>query len=117
QFKNKKETARIGNLFEDLYLENSEPKIDVKFDAKVENKVKNENQTDDKDLDLTEAQEKVETALSQLNNIKFKSPTIISEIRKYENLRENLTTKPTSFSEENLKELIEKSDRIISIHN
>jgi len=117
QFKNKKETARIGNLFEDLYLENSEPEIDVKFDAKVENKVKIENQTDDKDLDLTEAQEKVETVLSQLNNIKFKSPTIISEIRKYEKFREDLITKPTSFSEENLKEFIEKSNRIISIHN
>ena len=116
-FKNKKETTRIGNLFEDLYLENSEPEIDVKFDAKVENKVKIENQTDDKDLDLTEAQEKVETVLSQLNTIKFKSPTIISEIRKYETLRKDLITKPTSFSEENLKEIIEKSDRIISIHN
>ncbi len=43
--------------------------------------------------------------------------TIISEIRKYEKLREDLTTNPTSFSEENLKELIEKSDRIIFIHN
>jgi hypothetical protein len=32
-----------------------------------------------------EAQDKVETVLSQLNTIKFKSPTIISEIRKYEN--------------------------------
>lgn len=117
QFKNKKETARIGNLFEDLFLENSELEIEKKVDAKVENKVKIENQTDDKDLDLTEAQEKVETVLSQLNTIKFKSPTIISEIRKYEKLREDLITKPTSFSEENLKELIEKSDRIISIHN
>ena len=116
-FKNKKETTRIGNLFEDLYLENSEPEIDVKFDAKVENKVKIENQTDDKNLDLSEAQEKVETVLSQLNTIKFKSPTIISEIRKYETLRKDLITKPTSFSEENLKEIIEKSDRIISIHN
>ena len=61
-----------------------------------------------KRFDLTEAQEKVETVLSQLNNIKFKSPTIISEIRKYEKFREDLITKPTSFSEENLKELIEK---------
>ena len=115
QFKNKKETARIGNLFEDLFLENSEPEVDKKFDTKIKAKAENETQTIEKDFDL--AQEKVETVLFQLNNIKFKSPTIISEIRKYENLREDLTTKPTSFSEENLKELIEKSDRIISIHN
>jgi hypothetical protein len=74
----------------------------------------NEKQTNEKEFDL--AQEKVETVLSQLNNIKFKSPTIISEIRKYENFG-RFNTKPTSFSGENLKELIEKSDRIISIHN
>lgn len=115
QFKNKKETGRIGNLFEDLFLENSESEIDKKFDTKIDNEAKIENQTDEKDYDL--AQEKVETVLSQLNTIKFKSPTIISEIRKYETLRKDLITKPTSFSEENLKEIIEKSDRIISIHN
>lgn len=115
QFKNKKETARIGNLFEDLYLENSETEIDKKFNAKNEIKTGNESQTIEKEFDL--AQEKVETVLSQLNTIKFKSPTIISEIRKYETLRKDLITKPTSFSEENLKEIIEKSDRIISIHN
>lgn len=115
QFKNKKETARIGNLFEDLYLENSETEIDKKFNAKNEIKTGNESQTIEKEFDL--AQEKVETVLSQLNNIKFKSPTIISEIRKYEKFREDLITKPTSFSEENLKEFIEKSNRIISIHN
>lgn len=116
-FKNKKETARIGNLFEDLFLENTEQKIDEKFETKIETGTKDENQTIEKELDLTEAKDKVETVLSQLNTIKFKSPTIISEIRKYEKLREDLITKPTSFSEENLKELIEKSDRIISIQN
>ena len=115
QFKNKKETARIGNLFEDLFLENSGTEIDKKFNAKNEIKTGNESQTIEKEFDL--AQEKVEKVLSQLNTIKFKSPTIISEIRKYEKLREDLITKPTSFSEENLKELIEKSDRIISIQN
>lgn len=117
QFKNKKETARIGNLFEDLFLENSEPEIDKKFETKIETETQNEKQTNEKERDLNEAQEKVETVLSQLNTIKFKSPTIISEIRKYEKLREDLITKPASFSEENLKELIEKSNRIISIHN
>nr|WP_235130445.1 helicase-related protein [Chryseobacterium sp. PS-8] len=117
QFKNKKETARIGNLFEDLFLENSELEIEKKVDAKIEAKAENKNQINEKEQGLNEAQDKVETVISQLNNIKFKSPTIISEIRKYENLREDLITKPTSFSEENLKELIEKSDRIISIHN
>ena len=116
QFKNKKETARIGNLFEDLFLENSESEVDKKFDTKIEAKAENKNQINEKEQGLNEAQDKVETVISQLNNIKFKSPTIISEIRKYENLREDLITKPTSFSENNLKEVIEKIDRIISIH-
>ena len=116
QFKNKKETARIGNLFEDLFLENSESEVDKKFDTKIEAKAENKNQINEKQQGLNEAQDKVETVISQLNNIKFKSPTIISEIRKYENLREDLITKPTSFSENNLKEVIEKIDRIISIH-
>ena len=121
QFKNRKETERIGNLFEDLFLENSEPVSERKISPSKEIIIENidsekiESKTNEKEFDL--AQDKIETVLSQLNNIKFKSPTIISEIRKYEKLREDLTTKPTSFSEENLKELIEKSDRIISIHN
>lgn len=114
-FKNKKETARIGNLFEDLFLENAEQKIDEKFETKIETKTENEKQSIEKEFDL--AQVKIETVLSQLNNIKFKSPTIVSEIRKYERFLEDLIAKPTLFSEENLKEIIEKSDRIISIHN
>lgn len=114
QFKNKQETQRIGNLFEDLLLENAEPKIEKNFDAKDEDSTKIENQNE---LIIAEAQEKIELVLSKLNDIKFKSPTITSEIRKYEKLSKDLITKPASFSEDKLKELIEKSDRIISIHN
>ncbi len=105
QFKNRKETERIGNLFEDLFLENSEPVSERKISPSKEIIIENidsekiESKTNEKEFDL--AQDKIETVLSQLNNIKFKSPTIISEIRKYEKLREDLTTKPTSFSEEN----------------
>ena len=110
QFKNRKETERIGNLFEDLLLENSEKKIEIKNEDSA--KIENQNQ-----LNVTEAQEKIELVLSKLNDIKFKSPTISSEIRKYEKFREDLISNPLSFSEEKLNELIEKSGRIISIHN
>jgi len=112
QFKNKKETERIGNLFEDLFLENTESNSVTKVPVKKEIIAEKIDE-----LNLTETQEKIELVLSKLNNIKFKSPTITTEIRKYEKLREDLITKPASFSEEKLKELIEKSDRIISIHN
>ena len=121
QFKNKKETQRIGNLFEDLFLE-EEPKVENKVpvpkkgNAVIEDSARIENQNL-KAIDLTETKEKIELVLSKLNNIKFKSPTITTEISKYEKLREDLITKPASFSDEKLKELIEKSDRIISIHN
>lgn len=121
QFKNRKETQRIGNLFEDLFLE-EEPKVENKVpvpkkgnaaiedSARIENHNKNE-------VNVAETQEKIELVLSKLNDIKFKSPTITTEINKYQKLHEDLITKPTSFSDEKLKELIEKSDRIISIHN
>ncbi|WBX97847.1 Eco57I restriction-modification methylase domain-containing protein [Chryseobacterium gambrini] len=123
QFKSKKETARIGNLFEDLFVESSETKTEKEFSfenkirAKAENKDKVHNQTNEKEFDLIEVREKIELVLSKLNDIKFKSPTITSEIRKYEKLGEDLITKPNFFSQEKLKKLIEKSDRIISIHS
>ncbi|MCT3897630.1 DEAD/DEAH box helicase family protein [Elizabethkingia anophelis] len=121
QFKNRKETQRIGNLFEDLFLE-EEPKVENKVpvpkkgSAEIEDSTRIENQNEN-ELNVTETQEKIELVLSKLNNIKFKSPAITTEISKYQKLREDLITKPTSFSDEKLKELIEKSDRIISIHN
>ncbi|WP_312344847.1 Eco57I restriction-modification methylase domain-containing protein [Chryseobacterium binzhouense] len=121
QFKNRKETERIGNLFEDLFLE-EEPKIEDKFpvhkkgSAEIEDSTRIEKQNEN-ELNVTETQQKIELVLSKLNNIKFKSPAITTEISKYEKLREDLITKPTSFFDEKLKELIEKSDRIISIHN
>ncbi|NMR33144.1 DEAD/DEAH box helicase family protein [Chryseobacterium aquaticum] len=121
QFKNRKETQRIGNLFEDLFLE-EEPKVENKVpvpkkgNTEIEDSTRIGNQNEN-EVNVIETQEKIELVLSKLNNIKFKSPTITNEISKYEKLREDLITKPTSFSEEKLKELIEKSDRIISIHN
>ena len=121
QFKNKNETQRIGNLFEDLFLE-EEPKVENKAtlpkkgNAGIEDSARIENQNKN-EVNVTETQEKIDLVLSKLINIKFKSPTITTEISKYEKLREDLITKPTSFSDEKLKELIEKSDRIISIHN
>ncbi|VXC59075.1 Eco57I restriction-modification methylase domain-containing protein [Chryseobacterium sp. 8AT] len=121
QFKNRKETQRIGNLFEDMFLE-EEPKVENKVpvpkkgNAEIEDSARIENQNKNK-VNVSEIQEKIELVLSKLNNIKFKSPAITNEISKYQKLLEDLITKPTSFSEEKLKDLIEKSDRIISIHN
>lgn len=116
QFKNKKETQRIGNLFEDLFLEEGHKVPILKENAVIVDSARIKNNSKNS-INVTETQEKIESVLSKLNNIKFKSPTITCEIRKYEKLKEDLITKPTSFSEEKLKELIEKSNRIISIQN
>ncbi|AZA53825.1 MULTISPECIES: Eco57I restriction-modification methylase domain-containing protein [Chryseobacterium] len=121
QFKNRNETQRIGNLFEDLFLE-EEPKAENKVpvpkkgSAEIEDSTRITNQNEN-ELNVRETQEKIDQVLSKLNDIKFKSPTITTEISKYQKLREDLITKPKSFSDEKLKELIEKSDRIISIYN
>jgi len=112
QHQNRQEKERIGNLFEDLFLDHIEPNPITRVSPQKEIIAEEKNE-----LSLTETQEKIELVLSKLNDIKFKSPTITTEISKYQKLREDLITKPTSFSDEKLKELIEKSDRIISIHN
>ncbi|REC66424.1 restriction endonuclease subunit R, partial [Epilithonimonas hispanica] len=102
QFENKKETQRIGNLFKDLFLE-EEPKVENKVpvpkkgNTEIEDCTRIENQNEN-EVNVIETQEKIELVLSKLNNIKFKSPTITNEISKYEKLREDLITKPTSFS-------------------
>nr|WP_228459267.1 helicase-related protein [Chryseobacterium carnipullorum] len=121
QFKNKKETQRIGDLFEDLFLEEEakvQNKVPVpkKGSAEIQDSTRIEYQNTS-EVNVAETQEKIELVLSKLNGIKFKSPAITNEISKYQKLREDLITKPTSFSEDKLKDLIEKSDRIISIHN
>ncbi|SHM72616.1 Eco57I restriction-modification methylase [Chryseobacterium carnipullorum] len=116
QFKNRKETQRIGNLFEDLFLEEEHTVLVPKGNAIIDDSARIENQNEN-EVNVTEAKEKIDQVLSKLNDIKFKSPAITTEISKYQKLREDLITKSTSFSDEKLKELVEKSDRIISIHN
>ncbi|WP_228448816.1 Eco57I restriction-modification methylase domain-containing protein [Chryseobacterium mulctrae] len=115
-FKNRKETQRIGNLFEDLFLEEEHTVLVPKGNAIIDDSARIENQNEN-EVNVTEAKEKIDQVLSKLNDIKFKSPAITTEISKYQKLREDLITKSTSFSDEKLKELVEKSDRIISIHN
>jgi outer membrane lipopolysaccharide assembly protein LptE/RlpB len=116
---NRKGTERIGNLFDGLW--NANNKVEKTEEPRQNSNIAEKKTPIQKDakpeISLSETRNKIETVLSQLNNIKFKSPTIISEIKKYEKFSEDLITKPTSFSEENLKELIEKSDRLIFIHN
>lgn len=104
----KKETARIGNLFEDLFLESSDSDnavIDV-----IQKNTEIETSVD-------EVQEKIEAVLSTLHEIKFKSPTVIKEIEKYIKLKEQIETNSQSFSAVKLKEILDKSEKILQSQN
>ena len=109
---NKKETLRIGNLFEDFFdqapsaKQNTESKeaiinLEEKAVASIEEKV------------LNEAKANIQKALSKLGEIKFKSPAVESEISKYENLLKDITKTPEKFDSESLSEINEKADKII----
>jgi uncharacterized DUF497 family protein/methylase of polypeptide subunit release factors len=104
QLQTTKETQRIGDLFGDLLFENSEPDnptSDVKKNiAEIE-------------TSLDEVHSKIEEVLSTLQQIKFKSPTIVKEIEKYTKLKEQIEKDVHSFSFQQLKEIFDKSEKII----
>lgn len=113
-FKIRKETERIGNLFEDLFLE-------VEDEKKVEKSVKSEklkeNSEEDliteKEIDFSELNEKIEQVLTALNNVKFKSPAVEKEIAKYTQLQSELSLNPQNFVQKRIDELIQKADKIL----
>ncbi|MGB4447551.1 MAG: helicase-related protein [Cloacibacterium sp.] len=105
-FQSKKEIERIGNLFEDLFLEDTEP--EQKTFVKKEIIPEKENK-----INIAEVQEKIEQVLSTLRDIKFKSPAVIKEIEKYAKLGEQISKTPKSFSSQNLEDILQKSEKII----
>ncbi len=106
RLQSKKETERIGNLFEDLFLEDTEQEPENKTSAKKEI-------VPEKEINLSEVQEKIEQVLSTLEKIKFKSPTVIKEIDKYAKLSEQITKTPKSFTSPKLEDILQKSEKII----
>ncbi|MPS73103.1 MAG: restriction endonuclease subunit R [Chryseobacterium sp.] len=110
----KKQTERIGNLFEDLLFENAKP------EAHIANKVsaeKDSHPEKEPEVDLSLVQDKLQTVLSQLNDIKFKSPAIVKEIEKYEKLQAQLTDNPNKLNKNQLSEILEKTDKILQAQN
>ena len=115
---NKKETFRIGNIFDDL--ENEESTIDENNSKNVQpEKIK---------IDLKKSELKSETSvdfvtgkidevLLKLNEIKFKSPSISSEIQKFERFKNQILQKSKTFTEVKLKEIVEKADKILQSQN
>ena len=112
QLQNKKEIGRIGNLFEDYYSEEVTSAAE-KNTNKTEVEICSEDTGVSTDNTLEIAKEKIDEVLNTLNEIKFKSPAIFSEIKKYANFKNNIFENSDKFSLDELKEIILKSDKII----
>lgn len=111
QLKNKKQTERIGNLFEDLFLEVDQPKGESKSKT-LENTIPAKTE----EIDLAETKDKIEQVLSRLNEVKFKSPAIEKEIEKYFKLQTQIFDNPPNFSKDQIDEIHRKADKIIQSH-
>ena len=112
QFKSKTETERIGNLFEDLFLEKEERNVEGKVISEVVPVAEKENI-----LNFSETQEKINQVLSKLNDIKFKSPAIVKEISKYEKLNSELVDEPKKFNQKGIDEIYQKAEKILKSQN
>lgn len=112
QLKNKKQTERIGNLFEDLFLEVDQPKGESKSKT-LENTIPAKTE----EIDLAETKDKIEQVLSRLNEVKFKSPAIEKEIEKYFKLQTQIFDNPKDFSKDQINEIHRKADKIIQSHS
>ncbi|SHK66525.1 Eco57I restriction-modification methylase domain-containing protein [Epilithonimonas mollis] len=109
-----KQTERIGNLFEDLLFENVETEVNIQKTVPVEKEGNPEKETE---IDLSEVQDKLKTIVSQLNDIRFKSPAILREIEKYTKLQTQLTNEPKNLSRDQFAEILEKTDKILQAQN
>lgn len=109
----KKQTERIGNLFEDLSFDNTESQAIIQ----IVSAEKDVNQEQETQVDLSEVQDKLQTVVSQLNDIKFKSPAILKEIDKYTKLQTQLTNEPKNLSRDQFAEILEKTDKILQAQN
>ncbi|WP_417430015.1 helicase-related protein [Halpernia sp.] len=112
---NKKETVRIGNLFEDLDInENITEKKKKAEDVVPEipmiivNKTLNENEKLKQ-----EVLEKLEIVLLNLNALKFKSPSVLSQINQFSKLKVQISGDVDNLSVTNLTDTIDKADKII----
>ncbi|AZI34492.1 restriction endonuclease subunit R [Kaistella carnis] len=110
--RNKKETVRIGNLFEDLDVNITEkkkardlvPEIPLNISTKTANENKKLKQ---------EVLEKLEIVLLNLNALKFKSPSILAQIDQFSKLKVQISGDEGKLSVKILKDVIEKADKIL----
>lgn len=108
RLQNKNETERIGNLFEDFFPESTI----AENKSIVNNKTEIDNETESK-VALNDVTDKIIEVLSTLQEIKFKSPAVVKEIEKYSKVKEQIEIAAQSFNSKMLKEVYDKSEKII----
>lgn len=109
-----KQNERIGNLFEDLSFDNAETELKRQ---KTVPAAKDGDLEQETEIELSDVQDKLQTVLSNLKDIKFKSPAIVKELEKYTKLQAQLIDQPKNFSRDQLTEILEKADKIIKSQN
>ncbi|OPC03212.1 restriction endonuclease subunit R [Elizabethkingia meningoseptica] len=85
-------------------------RIKENTDIQAESKIQSETH-------LKNTNEKIDQLLLNLENIKFKSPTVAKEIEKYRKISSQISTTPDKFSSEKLSEIQQKADKIIETHS
>ena len=118
--RNRNETVRIGDLFEDLEIsELDEGKI-----VTIKNLSSEFSQKDSGDKSQIEEEnlkyavlEKLDKVLFLLNSVKFKTPSIFLQIEKFTKSRGELSDKNENISIAHLKNVSEKADKILQSEN
>ncbi|SEH29887.1 Eco57I restriction-modification methylase domain-containing protein [Chryseobacterium culicis] len=106
-------TERIGNLFEDYFTNNDtiqqvdDPSALLSIEETAQSAIYDKRE--ERKTLLTNAQNKIIEVLQTLNDIKFKSPSVNAEIRKYEKYNKSIDT----LSPDQLDKLFKNAEKIL----
>ena len=78
----------------------------------VEEKAEKEQATKQEENQTKELQQNIEQTLIKLHNIKFKSPVIVNEIEKYNEIYRETENTPQNFDNERIKDISDKLERL-----
>ncbi|WP_027384919.1 toprim domain-containing protein [Epilithonimonas caeni] len=115
EIQKKRETERIGDLFDGLWNANTQDEIAVKSDTAEKEKF--EKLKNEKTIDLDEIKDKIEQVLEVLDKVKFKSPAVQKEIDKYTKLDSQINNEFQKFDTKALLEIHKKADKILRSQN
>lgn len=107
----KKFAERVGNLFEDIPID--EPKIEKEL-KKEERKEKVAEENFLSTEKIKEAERKISQVLEVYSQIKFKSVIVQNDINKYNDYKYNLKHNPNDFTIEELEEISKKADKTLA---